>query len=108
MMYGVQTLVKNVGYNGAPARWIQVLPPKGKGARGGKSAYTYYAGVAKRWLKYYEDRDLYRQLLKAYEDENLSYSEIVEADDLARRYGVDVTDEMLVVDILLALEGQFT
>jgi len=30
---------------------VQVLPPKNKGGRHGKSAYTYYKGVAERWLK---------------------------------------------------------
>lgn len=51
LMYGVQKQVKGYRYISEPTKWIQVLPPKGKGARHGKSAYTYYEGVAKRWLK---------------------------------------------------------
>jgi hypothetical protein len=51
MMYGVQAYKSNINYTGEPPRWTQVLPPKGKGARHGQSAYTYYRGVAERWLK---------------------------------------------------------
>jgi hypothetical protein len=50
-MYGVQKQVKDYAYIGEPPKWVQVLPPKNKGARHGKSAYTYYKGVAERWLK---------------------------------------------------------
>lgn len=46
-MYGVQKLVND--YRGE--HWIQVLPPQGKGGRGGKSAYTRYKAVAERWMK---------------------------------------------------------
>ena len=51
LMYGVQKQVKNYSYIGEQPKWVQVLPPKNKGARHGKSAYTYYKGVAERWLK---------------------------------------------------------
>jgi hypothetical protein len=44
-MYGVEK------WNEQGNFWQQVLPPQGKGARHGKSAYTYYRGVAERWLK---------------------------------------------------------
>jgi len=44
MMYGVEK------WNQHGKFWQQVLPPRGKGARHGKSAYTYYEGVAKRWM----------------------------------------------------------
>jgi hypothetical protein len=57
MMYGVQELRANINYQGDPPRWIQVLPPEGKGARRGQSAYTYYKGVAERWLRYYEAKE---------------------------------------------------
>ena len=50
-MYGVQKQVKNYSYIGEQPKWVQVLPPKNKGGRHGKSAYTYYKGVAERWLK---------------------------------------------------------
>lgn len=46
MMYGVET------WNEYGNFWQQVLPPrKTQGARHGQSAYTYYKGVAERWLK---------------------------------------------------------
>ena len=51
LMYGVQALKSDINYKGDPARWSQVLPPRGKGGRKGQSAYTYYRGVAERWLK---------------------------------------------------------
>lgn len=51
MMYGVQEWRANINYQGDAPRWTQVLPPRGLGGRGGQSAYTYYQGVAKRWLK---------------------------------------------------------
>lgn len=51
MMYGVQALKSGVNYRSEPPKWVQVLPPLGKGARRGQSAYTYYKGVAMRWLK---------------------------------------------------------
>lgn len=44
MMYGVEKWNQHGNF------WQQVLPPQGKGARHGKSAYTYYKGVAQRWL----------------------------------------------------------
>lgn len=47
MMYGVEKLVTD--YTGG--HWTQVLPPQGKGARHGQSAYTYYKAVAERWKK---------------------------------------------------------
>jgi hypothetical protein len=50
MMWGVERLVVDNG-SGRKMFWQQVLPPKGKGARRGKSAYTEYKGVAERWLK---------------------------------------------------------
>jgi len=45
MMYGIEK------YNNQGKFWQQVLPPQGKGGRKGQSAYTYYKGVAERWLK---------------------------------------------------------
>ncbi len=51
MMYGVQAWRADINYTGDPARWTQVLPQKGKGARRGQSAYTYYKGVAERRKK---------------------------------------------------------
>ena len=45
LMYGVER------YNERGGFWQQVLPPRGKGARRGASAYTYYKGVAHRWAK---------------------------------------------------------
>ena len=51
LMYGVQELRENVSYMGDKPRWVQILPPSNKGGRKGKSAYTYYKGVAERWLK---------------------------------------------------------
>lgn len=45
MMYGVERFNRHGNF------WQQVLPPSGKGGRSGRSAYTYYEGVAKRWLK---------------------------------------------------------
>lgn len=47
LMWGVEKLITD--YMGT--RYVQVLPPRGKGGRKGQSAYTYYEGVAKRWLK---------------------------------------------------------
>lgn len=51
MMYGVQKQVTGYSYTSEPAKWVQVLPPTGKGGRSGKSAYTMYQAVAKRWIK---------------------------------------------------------
>lgn len=51
LMYGVQAYKSGINYSTEPARWIQILPPRGKGARHGKSAYTYYKGVAERWIR---------------------------------------------------------
>lgn len=42
-MYGVQKQANGF--------WQQVLPPRGAGARHGKSAYTYYKAVAERWSR---------------------------------------------------------
>lgn len=49
-MYGVERLRANVSYHGDPPRWVQVLPPNGKGARHGKSAYTYQRATAVKWM----------------------------------------------------------
>ena len=49
LMYGVQVFVPE--YCGRRNYWTQVLPPANKGGRKGQSAYTYYKGVAERWLK---------------------------------------------------------
>ena len=51
LMYGVQKQVKNYSYIGEQPKGVKVLTHKKKGARNGKSAYTYYKGVAERWLK---------------------------------------------------------
>ena len=51
LMYGVKKLVTGYSYSTEGAKWVQVLPPQGKGGRHGKSAYTHYKGVAERWLK---------------------------------------------------------
>jgi len=48
-MYGVQMFIKE--YCGRKNYWIQIKPPRNNGARNGESAYTYYKGVAERWLK---------------------------------------------------------
>lgn len=49
LMYGVEMFIKE--YCGRKNYWIQIKPPRNNGARNGKSAYTYYKGVAERWLK---------------------------------------------------------
>ena len=49
MMYGVENKIVDNG-SGRTNFWQQVLPPRSKGGRGGQSAYTYYEGVAKRWM----------------------------------------------------------
>ena len=51
LMYGVEMLVSGYSYSTEPPKWIQIKPPRNNGARNGKSAYTYYKGVAERWLK---------------------------------------------------------
>lgn len=55
MMYGVEQLIDDYtlyvnGKPTTPKKWVQILPPNGKGARNGKSAYTRYEAVAKRWI----------------------------------------------------------
>lgn len=48
-MYGVQKFIKDNG-SGRKNYWTQVLPPKNKGARKGKSAYTHYKAIAEKWI----------------------------------------------------------
>jgi len=52
LMYGVQELKSGVNYSTEEAKWGQITPPrKSNGATNRQSVYTYYKGVAKRWLK---------------------------------------------------------
>lgn len=78
LMYGVQALKANVNYTGDPARWVQVLPPQGKGARRGQSAYTYYKGVANRWKTELEARDRLEYLRAELDAERIDLSELSE------------------------------
>lgn len=85
MMYGVQKQVRGMaaGYRNAPARWVQVLPPKKSyGARHGQSAYTQYEGVAKRWKRELEARDRLEVLRRELRAERISYGELAELESL--------------------------
>ena len=55
-MYGVQKQVKDYAYIGEPPKWVQVLPPKGKGARRGKKCLHLLQRRCGRWLKEVESR----------------------------------------------------
>ena len=56
-MYGVQQYINSyILHTGNDKtkqikKWTQIVPPKGKGARRGQSAYTHYEAVAERWMK---------------------------------------------------------
>ncbi len=47
----------------------------------------------------------FKELKQACDDENLSYGEIVEIEQMAKESGVKVTDDMMIVDIVIELEG---
>lgn len=45
-----------------------------------------------------------KQLHKALDDENISWGELVEIDNIAKQLDIDVSDEMMSVDVLIAIE----
>lgn len=47
-----------------------------------------------------------KQLHKALDAENISYGEIAELDSIAGQLGITNTDDMMAVDVLIAVEDK--
>lgn len=50
----------------------------------------------------------FRELYQAVDDENISYGEIVELEEIANKLKIDYTEEMVLADLVLEIQDKLT